>query len=173
MSLTPVAAAALRAELLARAAADQRARNALPPSPASEQVAALEAIDRSNTARLRQVLTVHGWPGYATVGEDGSNAAWLLVQHATDDLREYALPLLADAVSRNDASLRDLAYLIDRVRLRRGEPQLYGTQYWVTEEQGLELYQVEDPERLDERRAAAGLESHAEYDAHMRAAYGF
>ena len=171
MSLTPAAAAALRAELLARAAADQQARNALPPSPASEQVAALEAIDRSNTARLRQVLTVHGWPGYAMVGEDGSNAAWLLVQHATDDLREYALPLLADAVNRNDASSRDLAYLTDRIRLRRGEPQLYGTQYWFSGERGLELYQVKDPERLDERRAAAGLEPHAEYDAHMRAAY--
>jgi hypothetical protein len=171
MSLTPVAAAALRAELLARAAADQKARNALPLSPPRDQVAALGAIDRSNTARLRQVLTVHGWPGYATVGEDGSNAAWLLIQHAADDLREYALPLLVDAVNRNDASPRDLAYLTDRIRLRRGEPQLYGTQYWLTEEQGLELYQVEDPARLDQRRAAAGLEPHAVYDARMRAAY--
>jgi hypothetical protein len=171
MSLTPAAAAALRTELLARAAADQKVRNALPPNPDSGQLAALEAIDRSNTARLRQVLTVHGWPGYATVGEDGSDAAWLLVQHATDDLREYALLLLTDAVNRNDASSRNLAYLTDRVRLRRGEPQLFGTQYTVTEEQGLELYQVQDPERLDERRAVAGLEPHAEYDAHMRTAY--
>ncbi len=83
MSLTPTAAAALRAELLARMAADQKARTEMPVHPTREQITALMSIDRANTARMRQIITVHGWPGHAMVGEDGSNAAWLLVQHAT------------------------------------------------------------------------------------------
>jgi hypothetical protein len=172
MSLTPTAAAALRAELLARVAADQKPRMARMESlakPTREQIAAMMAIDRANAARMRQIITVHGWPGKSVVGEDGSHAAWLLVQHAPEDLQEQALVLLTGAVRRGDASPGDLAYLTDRVRLHRGEPQLYGTQYRYSPASGLALHEVEDPERLDERRAAVGLGPHAEYDAGMRA----
>jgi hypothetical protein len=171
MSLTPSAAAALRAELLARVAADQKARTESPASPTREQIAAMMAIDRANSARMRQIITVHGWPGKSAVGEDGSYAAWLLVQHGPDDLQEQALVLLSDAVRRGDASPGNLAYLTDRVRMHRGEPQLYGTQYQYTPDTGLVLHEVADPDRLDERRAAAGLGPHAESDASIRALY--
>ena len=172
MSLTPSAAAALRAELLARVAADQKARTEIreiPASPTREQIAAMMAIDQANSARMRQVITLHGWPGKSAVGEDGSYAAWLLVQHAPDDLQEQALVLLGDAVRRGDASPANLAYLTDRVRMHRGEPQLYGTQYRYSPDTGLVMHEVADPERLDERRAAVGLGPHTEQDARMRA----
>jgi hypothetical protein len=172
MGLTPAAAAALRAELLARVAVDQQARLAMPVNPTRGQVAALHAIDRANTARLRQIITVHGWPGHAMVGKDGAHAAWLIVQHADKDLQEQVLPLLSDAVRRADARPVELAYLTDRVRMFRGEPQLYGTQYRYSSGSGLELYQVGDPQLLDERRASVGLGPHAEYDAQMRAKHG-
>jgi len=168
MSLTPSAAAALRAELLARVAADQKAREVIPANPTREQIAAMMGIDRANSARMRQIITVHGWPGKSAVGEDGSNAAWLLVQHGPDDLQEQALVLLGDAVRRGDASPGNLAYLTDRVRMHRGEPQLYGTQYRYSRDSGLAMHEVADPERLDERRASVGLAPHAEYDARMR-----
>jgi hypothetical protein len=38
-----------------------------------------------NTARLKEVVAKHGWPGKSLVGEDGAFAAWLLVQHADAD----------------------------------------------------------------------------------------
>jgi Family of unknown function (DUF6624) len=171
MSLTPSAAAALRAELLARVAADQKVRKERPVNPTREYIAAMMAIDRANSARMRQIITVHGWPGQSVVGEDGSRAAWLLVQHGPDDLQEQALVLLGDAVRRGDASPGNLAYLTDRVRMHRGEPQLYGTQYRYSPDAGLVMHEVEDPDRLDERRAAAGLGPHAEYDASMRGLY--
>ena len=55
----------------------------------------------------------------------------------------------------------------DRVRVNAGQPQLYGTQFTVTDgELGPSL--IEDRERLDERRAEAGLEPFADYEARMR-----
>ncbi len=85
----------------------------------------------------------------------------MLVQHAPPDLQEECLPLLEDAVARGDASAVDLAYLMDRVLMHRGEPQVYGTQYRVKD--GVpELWTVRDPAGLDERRAALGLEPEAE-----------
>lgn len=70
-----------------------------------------------------------------------------------DELRAELL----ERAGRGDASPRDLAYLKDRVLMCRGEPQIYGTQYMVKD--GVpELWTVRDPQGLDERRAALGLD---------------
>jgi hypothetical protein len=92
---------------------------------------------------------------------EAAHAAWLLAQHTPPDLQEHCLPLLEDAVSRDDASRRDLAYLMDRVLMHRGQPQVYGTQY--LEKDGiLTLWTVQEAGGLDRRRAALGLEPEAQ-----------
>jgi Family of unknown function (DUF6624) len=110
-----------------------------------------------------------GWPGRSLVGEDGALAAWLIAQHADRDREQQRafLDLLRDAVSQDEASPAHLAYLEDRVRVGQGQPQLYGTQFTVTDGE-LEPHPIEDPERLDERRSAVGLGPFAEYEALMR-----
>jgi hypothetical protein len=160
----------LRTELLARADRDQTARKSLPPAQRDQQWEQVIApVDRANTARLRQIVAEYGWPGYALAGVDGAHAAWLLVQHAPAEFQEECLPLLEDAVAHGDAAPRDLAYLTDRVLMHRGEPQIYGTQYQVMDGR-LSLWEVRDPDRLDQRRAALGLPSEAENRARLLAA---
>ena len=66
-----------------------------------------------------------------------------------------------------EASARDQAYLEDRVRIFSGQPQLYGTQFMYDKDE-LKPQPIEDPEHLDERRAAVGLGPFAEYEALMR-----
>jgi hypothetical protein len=159
----------LRAELLERADRDQAARSSLGPHGSHDEWQQIVApVDDANTAWLRGVVTAHGWPGHALAGEDGAHAAWLLVQHAPLDFQEECLPLLEEAVAGGDASPRDLAYLRDRVLMFRGEPQIYGTQYMV-KDGVLELWTVRDPEGLDERRAALGLEPEHENRARLLA----
>jgi hypothetical protein len=157
----------LRAELVERADRDQAARMSVRPDYA-EWEAVVAPVDRDNTARLREIIGRHGWPGRRLAGDDGAHAAWLLAQHAPPELQEEWLPLLDDAVTRGDASPADLAYLGDRVLLHRGEPQLYGTQY-VSRDGVLELWTVRDPAGLDERRAALGLAPEAENRARLLA----
>ena len=43
-------------------------------------------IDVANTDRLRAITAEHGWPGRALVGEEGAEAAWLIAQHADQQL---------------------------------------------------------------------------------------
>jgi hypothetical protein len=160
----------LRTELVERAGRDQAARKSVRADLAMrEWVAVVAPVDRDNTARLREVIGRHGWPGRQLAGDDGAHAAWLLAQHAPPELQEEWLPLLEDAVTRGDASPADLAYLKDRVLAHRGEPQLYGTQYLVRDGV-LELWTVRDPAGLDERRAALGLTPEAENRARLLAA---
>ncbi|MEY9211971.1 hypothetical protein NI17_007845 [Thermobifida halotolerans] len=162
--------ARLREELLARARRDTEARTAVPVGRDPEEWRrAVAPVDRDNTAWLRDVIGEHGWPGRSLVGEDGAHAAWLLVQHAPHDLQQRCLPLLREAVAAGEAEATELAYLEDRVRCHEGMPQRYGTQYLRLPDGEVRLYEVEDPEGLDERRAAVGLEPHSDYDTRIRA----
>lgn len=167
----------LRRELLARGDEDQRIRALVSPPPGQHTVRLPDEvaerwhrIDEDNTRWLGEVLSAGGWPGRTLVGEDGAAAAWLLAQHADRDpvLQRAFLEALRGAVDRREASPAHLAYLEDRVRVNAGQPQLYGTQFTVTG--GVfGPHPIEDRQRLDERRAQAGLEPFADYETMMRA----
>jgi hypothetical protein len=67
---------ALRAELVARAAADQRVRALLDPDePTIEQWGRVAEVDRDNVAWFAPLVTGHGWLGRRVVGVDGAHAA--------------------------------------------------------------------------------------------------
>lgn len=161
---------ALREELLESAGQDQAARESLLRGHNMQQWNEIvEPVDRANTARLKEIVAEHGWPGNQLVGEAAAHAAWLLAQHAPPDFQEQCLPLLEDAVARGDASRPDLAYLMDRVLMHRGQPQVYGTQY-VERDGILTLWTVQEPGGLGQRRAALGLEPEAQNRARLLAA---
>ncbi|MFF2374949.1 DUF6624 domain-containing protein [Streptomyces xiamenensis] len=149
-------------ELRARADADQKVRSRLPeqgpwpPDIAQE----MRAIDTDNTAALRRIIDVHGWPGHALVGEGGAQAAYLIAQHSPDPaFQRHARELLAQAVESGDARPSQLAYLTDRCLVAQGQMQIYGTQFYdLHDGAGYRPRPIADVTDLDVRRAAVGLE---------------
>ncbi len=162
---------ALRRELLAMCEADQRARAGFNTQMAPEEIARIERLDTQHTARMKKIVAQHGWPGRSLVREDGAHAAWLLVQHASTDFMAHCLPLLERAAKTGEASAKDYAYLLDRVRMNQGRPQVYGTQFKSAPEGKLALHPIEDAEHVDERRRSVGLEPLAEYERALRKAF--
>lgn len=116
-------------------------------------------VHERNARRLRRIIESMGWPGTDLVGSEGAEAAWIILQHAIaePDLLRQALPLLQAAAREGKASPRHAAMLEDRIRFFEGRPQRYGTQFDWDDEGNLSPGEVEDPQRLDERRRAIGL----------------
>ncbi|MGH2445533.1 MAG: DUF6624 domain-containing protein [Candidatus Limnocylindria bacterium] len=166
---------ALRDELLAMMAEDQAVRTGVAPPgddrTADELFAAWDAVDFANQERMREILDEYGWPGWSLVGEDGALAAWILIQHSDlqRDLQKRGLAMLQAAVDADDADPGDLAYLIDRVRVADGEPQVYGTQVMMDESGELiSRTPIEDEANVDARRAEVGLGTLEEYYEEFR-----
>lgn len=126
----------------------------------------LAFVDRAHTERMRAIVATQGWPRRSQVGPFAAQAAWLLVQHADHDrsFQQACLGLLQEVVAAGEAEPGHLAYLTDRVRVGAGLPQVYGTQM----NNGCEPWPIEEPEGVDQRRAAVGLEPLADYVARFR-----
>jgi hypothetical protein len=76
-------------------------------------------------------------------------------------------------VEAGDASTGDLAYLIDRVRVAKNLPQVYGTQIGPGPDGDVApRTPIEDPDNVDARRAEAGLGTLEEYYDEIREAFG-
>jgi hypothetical protein len=182
--------ARITAELVDRLERDQFYRSfdypSAPDTTRRRMMSEAQATDSANLVFIRDLVQRIGWPDSARFGGDASRAAFVLVQHADSDpdFQAQMLPVLDSVVKRGEASPADLAYLTDRVRVRQGMPQVYGTQYDVARDSigsviigpdGRPQYLIPtviEPATLDERRAAAGLKPWAEYEAEMAAMQG-
>lgn len=116
-----------------------------------------------NQRWLKQVLKHQGWPSRELFGEK-AQTAWLIVQHADNDLefQKEAMTLLSQAVKDGKAPRVEQAYLEDRILINQGKPQLYGTQIEKKDGQWV-LKPVVDPDTLEERRKSVGLPTVEEY----------
>lgn len=167
---------ALSRELIAMAEEDAAARERLVQAgelDANEYHPIMRAVHEKNNRRVKEIIAEHGWPGISLVGEDGANAAWFLVQHAVLDpeFQERCVPLLDDAVRAGEAKGFHLAMLQDRVRIRRGQRQIYGSQHEIDASGKLYPLPTEDPENVDRRRKEVGLEPLAERTRFLQADY--
>lgn len=119
----------------------------------------MEAVHNENGRRLAEIIERYGFPGRSLVGEDGAQAAWLIVQHAIGlpSLQRAALPLIGVLAARGEIPPVNAAMLEDRIRCFEGKRQRFGTQFDWDEADELSPLPIEDIERVDTLRAEVGL----------------
>jgi hypothetical protein len=163
----------LREELLAMAAEDGAVRERLAHDGAlfDGYNPLMALVHRRNGDRLGEIVDQHGWPGVSLVGEDGADAAWLVLKHAIGqpDLQRRLLPVVELAVAAGDAPPWHAATLEDGIAFYEGRPQRYGTIFDWDEAGQLAPWTIEDPAGVDQRRALVGLPPLADQLAGMRA----
>jgi hypothetical protein len=145
--------------------------------PKAQQKLATEAMgteinkhDLANQKVLKELIPANGWFKVSVDGERATLAAFLIVQHATNDpqLLRDTLPKMKTAVDAGEASGQWYALLFDRVAVEFDhKPQRYGTQLGCVQGKW-QLDKIEDPANVDARRQAVGLkESEADYLKHF------
>jgi hypothetical protein len=129
----------------------------------------LARVDFENTQWLKAHVAAKGWPKYSEVGEKAANAAWLLAQHADHDpaFQLQALRLMEPLLATREVSAGDYAYLYDRITLKLTGKQRYATQFWCSEGK-MQPRPLEQPDQVDELRAAMQLPPLAEYAQFFR-----
>ena len=120
--------------------------------------------DSINLIKVTAILDQHGWLGPSVIGNQGNSALFLVIQHSPIAVQLKYLPMMREAVQRGNARASSLALLEDRVALRQGKKQIYGSQISNDPISGKDYVQpLEDPDHVDERRAEVGLQPLADY----------
>jgi hypothetical protein len=106
------------------------------------------------------------------VGDDGADAAWLVLHHAIGDpaLQRRCLPLLEQAAAVGDVPPWHPATLVDTIRFHEGRPQVYGTVFDWDDTGVMAPGEIEDEPDVDMRRALVGLPPLSEQAASVREA---
>jgi len=108
----------------------------------------MELVHRDNAQRLRQIIKEIGFPTISKVGGEGSDAAWLIIQHSISEPEFMKECLRMMMENRSNVSPANMAYLHDRIEVFQSRPQRYGTQLTA----GGIRYPVEDKSKLNEMR---------------------
>jgi hypothetical protein len=119
----------------------------------------MEAIHAGNAATLDRLMGMT-WPGRSKAGADGAEAAWLVVQHAIGlpEFQRRCLALVTEAALQGEAERAQAAMLLDRIWWFEGRGQVYGTQLDWDETGELSPVPIMDPDGVEARREAVGLE---------------
>jgi hypothetical protein len=138
------------------------------PDSAGRNLVDVEKINyASHQPLLEKIVRQYGYPGFKQVGQKSAYNFFIMVQHADAHLnfQRKVLRLMLPEVKRKNAAPADYAYLTDRVAINSGQPEEYGTQVKYTGEVGKDYSKViavpvslRDPQNVDKRRAAIGME---------------
>ena len=108
--------------------------------------------DSTNLEMVTRMLAETGYPSKSRVGDFASQTAWLVIQHSDLGVQKQCLPQLEEAAGNGDLPPAMIAALKDRIDVREGRPQKYGTQMGPDG-----LCPLLDASRVNEWRKEVGL----------------
>lgn len=113
--------------------------------------------DSVNLEKVTSILE-NGWPDGLNM--QGNQTLFLVIQHADLATQKEYLPVIENAVNENKTQPSNLALLKDRVALREGKKQIYGSQVFIDSNTGNKYVEpIQNPEKVDSLRAEVGLPS--------------
>ena len=116
--------------------------------------------DSINLIKVSNILDTQGWPSKKKIGSRGTSTLFFVIQHADLNAQTKYLPMITNAVKSGNLPKRQYAMFYDRLVLRQGKRQVYGTQLAMSKESKKPyVLPLEDVRNVDKRRAEMGLNS--------------
>ena len=151
----------------------QKVEDASPPGIPNSRFQEIQTIiSAEHTAWLDSIIEKVGWFSIDRYGHDADKAAFLLVQHSADThFQNQLLQLLVPLAEAGNSDLENAALLADRIAIKTGTLQTFGTQGRCLQDGQWRPFPTTDPASLDERRAAMQLAASQQYNEKMSVKY--
>jgi hypothetical protein len=138
--------------------------NKLSPNVIDSLAKIMRDADARNLIVVNKIIAQYGWLGPQKVGVNASQALFLVIQHADLKTQQAYLPMIRTAEKNGETLSTNLAILEDRINMREGKAQLYGSQGFTDKQTGKKyIYPVKDVDHLEERRKAMGMTAMKDY----------
>lgn len=117
------------------------------------------------TQELERVIDKYGWPTIFLVGREGTEAAWIIAQHADFNIpfQKKCLVLIKKASLKNGVPRHHIAYLTDRILINTKKPQIFGTQFARDKRGKFQARPIKNKKLLNKRRQQYNLPPFKEY----------
>jgi hypothetical protein len=121
-------------------------------------------LDSINEEKLAVIIGRMGYPGKNIVGMQHRDIAFMVIQHAELHYQEKYMSIVERAAKEDQMERSNLPMMIDRINMRRGIPQIYGTQgVWNPKRKVMELYKVQSLKDVNKLRAEYNMEPLRDY----------
>lgn len=171
--------AEIATELEAMASLDRQMVDAAINKPDTVVQERIHEADVAHADRLEQIVTAIGWPTAELVGPGAAQGAFLVIQHAGHDtaFQNRCLGMMVDLVNDGKLPAPYVALLTDRIRMFKGQAQLFGTQMTFSFDEDGQVHAVpsipiEDIANLDSRRAMMNMPPHDHFARTIEQQYG-
>ncbi|NRB64381.1 MAG: hypothetical protein HRU40_15365 [Saprospiraceae bacterium] len=111
-------------------------------------------VDHENLEIIISFLEKCGMPTLEEVNDVQMAGIWAVLQHAPAKYQSKYIPLLEASAQKGDLKWSVIALMKDRALMYEGKPQIYGSQI-----KNGALYDLFEPEYVDQRREEIGMES--------------
>jgi hypothetical protein len=114
---------------------------------------------------LKEIIRQKGFPGYKQVGRGSSDKCMTMINHSFSDIafQQKIAKLGKKQAKKKNISTPDLAMIIDKMKIKSGQKQIYGTQCDYTDKGEAIATNLYRPATVDRRRKEMGLSSLKNY----------
>lgn len=116
-----------------------------------------DLISKRHEEDMSKIIKAIGLPQNKDFPIDVELISFLIIQHGSQKFMEQSYPMIKKAYKKGKFDKVLYAFVTDRMRLWKGECQLYGTQYKRLKSGENVMWNVCDKEKLNERRQSVGL----------------
>jgi hypothetical protein len=133
----------------------------MPTQGATTQVISADHYSQEKNLRfIDSLYKIHGWLTSKEVGYNGAHAQFLVIQHSALLTQKKWKPIIKKVVDLCLLAPENYALLIDRILVREGKKQLYGTQLKFDKKTNIYIpYPISSPASVDDRRFKLGMTS--------------
>jgi hypothetical protein len=127
----------------------------------------MNSIDAQNKIKIESILEKYGWIEQSRIGRKAAEAIFYVIQHSNLEFMERYFGQFKALAERGEANRTLCAMMEDRLRMWKGQKQIYGSQAGngFRADKSNAIWPIENPAIVNQLRKEAGFTTTVEENA--------